>query len=264
MQLQPSIIVSFIVMQQPKIAQPAQAPQALQPEQTAPPAQTEATARASAQLAALEAKRSELKSQLSSLTERRVLLSVQMRDAEGDAKRELQTRIKALDDRTARIDEQLNQIDDAVSNAIEKGATRAPSGFDQIIQGAFDRPPTPRPSFPGFPGGDVFPGSDGNIIASVLLAQGIGFVLLGLVLWRWLRRRAPGPVRPEDTGRLEQLQRAVDVIAVEVERISEGQRYVTKILNDKLPAIGVGAAQEVPIPRRDGERIKSATEADRS
>lgn len=35
-----------------------------------------------------------------------------------------------------------------------------------------------------------------------------------------------------DQRRFDQLQQSVDVIALEVERISEGQRYVTKILNE--------------------------------
>jgi hypothetical protein len=230
---------------------PAQPAKQVQPEQPALPAQTAAVARASAQLAALEGRRSELKGQLSSLTERRFQFSVQMRDAEGDAKREFQARINALDNRTARINDELNQIDDAVSAAIAGGATHPPSLFEQITQGALAPSPTPPPRFPV---------ADIGNIASVLLAQGIGFVLISLVLWRWLRRRGPGSATSQDAGRLEQLQRAVDVIAVEVERISEGQRYVTKILNDKLPAIGAGAAQEVPIPRRDGERVKASTE----
>ncbi|HEX6069772.1 MAG TPA: hypothetical protein VFZ18_08100, partial [Longimicrobiaceae bacterium] len=34
-------------------------------------------------------------------------------------------------------------------------------------------------------------------------------------------------------GRLDQLQTAMDTMAVEVERISEGQRYVTKLMAEK-------------------------------
>jgi hypothetical protein len=33
-------------------------------------------------------------------------------------------------------------------------------------------------------------------------------------------------------GRLERIENAVDVIAVEVERISEGQRFLTRVLAD--------------------------------
>lgn len=37
----------------------------------------------------------------------------------------------------------------------------------------------------------------------------------------------------ESTERLERIERAVDAMAVEVERISEGQRFVTKVLGER-------------------------------
>jgi hypothetical protein len=215
------------------------------------------------ELEALDARRSELKSQLSSLTERRALLSAQMEEAQGPAQADLRARINALDQRTARIDDELNAIDDAVNAAIARGATRAPSGFDKLIQGAFTPTTPPRPS----PFGRDFGRDFGGGMANVLFAQGIGFVLISLVLWRSLRRRGPASVArlaPDDANRLEQLQRSVDVMAVEIERISEGQRYVTKILNDQLPSIGAGAAEPLPTRGRDAERLNASRETDRS
>jgi hypothetical protein len=38
---------------------------------------------------------------------------------------------------------------------------------------------------------------------------------------------------PEVTSRLERMEQAIDSIAVEVERISEAQRFQTKLLSDK-------------------------------
>jgi hypothetical protein len=47
------------------------------------------------------------------------------------------------------------------------------------------------------------------------------------------------PITPPDvTARLERMEQAIDSIAVEIERISEGQRFTTKLLaerNDKIP-----------------------------
>jgi hypothetical protein len=66
--------------------------------------------------------------------------------------------------------------------------------------------------------------------------------------WGWARARARfsrGGTAP-DPARMEQLQTAVDAIALEVERISEGQRYVTKVL-------GEGSAQ--PIRAEAGEEV---------
>jgi hypothetical protein len=45
------------------------------------------------------------------------------------------------------------------------------------------------------------------------------------------KRRAEHP--PLDDSRLRQLQESVDAIAVEVERISEAQRFTTKLLADR-------------------------------
>jgi hypothetical protein len=38
---------------------------------------------------------------------------------------------------------------------------------------------------------------------------------------------------PEVTARLERMEQALDSIAVEVERISEGQRFTTKLLSER-------------------------------
>ena len=46
----------------------------------------------------------------------------------------------------------------------------------------------------------------------------------------------------EVMNRLERIEQAVDAIAVEVERISEGQRFTTKLLSDtRDPALPAGS-----------------------
>jgi hypothetical protein len=45
------------------------------------------------------------------------------------------------------------------------------------------------------------------------------------------------PRIPADvSARLERMEQAIDSIAVEVERISEGQRFTTKLLAERVPA----------------------------
>jgi hypothetical protein len=56
------------------------------------------------------------------------------------------------------------------------------------------------------------------------------------------RGAAPASVPADVTDRLERIERAVESVAIEVERISEGQRFVTKVLADrgeipKLPSV---------------------------
>ena len=56
-----------------------------------------------------------------------------------------------------------------------------------------------------------------------------------------IQRRESFPrANPATDDRLERIEQAVDAMAVEVERIAEGQRFVTKLLADKAPErIGV-------------------------
>ena len=234
-------------------AAPVQSPDVkpTEPRVVVEPARTVAQNQATRQLNTLQARRSELKSQLESLTERRVLLSVQMRDAEGQARSQLQSRIAALDERTARIDNELNAIDDQISQSIAR------AGGSPADVRVFEVPPVPAvpaiPAMPGFPM-DHFPfgprgGGPSDAIIPILIGQGIAFVLFSVVIWRALRKRVTGPARlsAEDASRMEQLQRSVDVMAVEVERIAEGQRYMAKVLSAH------GGDEAVGVPRRVDE-----------
>jgi hypothetical protein len=212
------------------------------------PGRTIAQNRATQELSTLQARRAELKSQLQSLTERRVLLSVQMRDADGQARSQLQSRIAALDERTARIDNELNTIDDQISQAIGRAA-----GSPGDVR-VFEMPPIPPvPEMPGFPM-DHFPGfpargGPSDAIVPILIGQAVAFVLLSVVIWRAFKRRVAGTAQlsADDANRMEQLQRSVDVMAVEVERIAEGQRYMAKVLSAH------GGDEAVGVPRRVDE-----------
>ena len=42
---------------------------------------------------------------------------------------------------------------------------------------------------------------------------------------------------PEVTARLERMEQAIESIALEVERISEGQRFTTKLLSERVNAL---------------------------
>jgi hypothetical protein len=69
------------------------------------------------------------------------------------------------------------------------------------------------------------------------------FITMGVTAIGWPIARALGrkidreslqpKVPPEIMGRLERMEMAIDSIAVEVERISEGQRFTTKLLSDR-------------------------------
>ncbi len=67
----------------------------------------------------------------------------------------------------------------------------------------------------------------------------VGVTAIGVPLARaYARRIEREPARqpslpPDVTARLERMEQALDSIAIEVERISEGQRFTTKLLAER-------------------------------
>lgn len=74
--------------------------------------------------------------------------------------------------------------------------------------------------------------------AFAALAVGARIVLpLVRAFAKRLEQRGDQPRIPADVAsRLERMEHAIDSIAVEVERISEAQRFTTKLLSDKTGA----------------------------
>ena len=69
--------------------------------------------------------------------------------------------------------------------------------------------------------------------AAVIAGIGIPFARA------WARRienRGNAPVPPDVSQRLARIEAAVDTIALEVERISEGQRFATRLLSEQRDA----------------------------
>lgn len=59
-------------------------------------------------------------------------------------------------------------------------------------------------------------------------------IIFGIVYARTRKNRAPDlMVSDRIEERLTRIEQAVDAVAVEVERISEGQRFTTKLLSEK-------------------------------
>jgi hypothetical protein len=87
-------------------------------------------------------------------------------------------------------------------------------------------------------------------IVNSLIVPAVAIVVLGLPLVRVLARRLDrsGPAPRSLIGmeeRLARIEGAVDTIAVEVERISEGQRFTAKLLAERSEA---GAAKSTAEP----------------
>jgi hypothetical protein len=82
-------------------------------------------------------------------------------------------------------------------------------------------------------------------IAIVAIVAGSSYRLLKMWLQRSGGLSSPDADLKEIRHGLGQLQQAIDAIAIEVERLSEGQRYTTKLLGESVTP---GA----PIPAKHG------------
>jgi hypothetical protein len=89
------------------------------------------------------------------------------------------------------------------------------------------------------------------------VSLGIIFVLapiaLAIAMRLWRRGfRGPGPSRDvEGAQRMKRMEHSIDAMAIEVERISEGQRFLTQIFakEQRQPALQHGV--ELPVSGRD-------------
>ena len=75
-----------------------------------------------------------------------------------------------------------------------------------------------------------------DVISMFLFAAVI--IIVGLpiarAIGRWMDRRGtPAPVNAELAAQITRIEQAVDTMAVEVERISEAQRFQAKLLSDR-------------------------------
>jgi hypothetical protein len=98
------------------------------------------------------------------------------------------------------------------------------------------------------------PGNRGNVdgqVTAVLIIFTLAVLMpiaLGITrrLWRRTPKDSDGSLADRVSPRLEQLERAVDSIAIEIERISEGQRFVTKVLAERMPLAQPPALSDAP------------------
>ena len=120
--------------------------------------------------------------------------------------------------------------------------------------------------FPGMPGSSQPPFRQRD--PDLPIAGGIALMMalilpLSIAYAIRMLRRSPVPAAPrmdDFSPRFDRLEQAVDAIAIEVERVSEGQRFVTKILAERPAtdaqslALGAGPAEPIRVHDREGIR----------
>jgi hypothetical protein len=173
-------------------------------------------------------RRSELSNQLQSASGRRNDLSKALRNAQpGPDRAGIEARIGQLDGRIISIESEMADVGHALS--------AAPSGLKQTTTG------TGVPHSYGQP-------TSGQVTAISIVGMVTVLMPLSIALGRILLRRAtrpPPPQIPKDVSdRLERMEQGIDAVAVELERIGEGQRFVTQLMSDR--AKHAALAERVP------------------
>lgn len=185
---------------------------------------------------ALQSRIRVMREQLQDAAERRNSVAGNLRSADEQARQGYVDRLKVLDARILGLETE-------ISNSVARLAS-APA----LARNEATVVPGPNPE-------QIAREALEKVIPVTAILSVFVFFPIALALSRFLWKRsstprvASGPDRATQ-DRLEQLQQSMDAVAIEVERISEGQRFVTKLMSDRQ--IGAGAAE--PISQKQAAR----------
>ena len=180
-----------------------------------------------AEVQALKAKRSELSNQLESATDRRENVAEELSNAPAVARPGLEARLKTLDTRIVQLEQEIAANGRALANA---PLELVPS----------EAAPAPEPRYGPFTSGQL---TGITIVGTLFVLAPLAFAAARAML---IRARQPKltPEMIEATRRMERMEQAIDTVAVEVERISEGQRFVTQLMaKSQQERLGVPKAE---------------------
>jgi hypothetical protein len=193
------------------------------------------------ELAALKTRRSLLSDQLNSANSRRKALADQARTATGADKAGLEQRLGELDGRLMRIERDIDENSKLLASVPAALTSTSNDHSVGVGPGAKNKME------------DVIP------VVSILSV----FVLLPIAIsiarniWR---RGSASPVSQPDresVQRLERMEQAMDAIAIEIERVSEGQRFVTRLLSEQRGGtIAAGQQSAEPVRVAPGEKAR--------
>jgi hypothetical protein len=197
-------------------------------------------------IAALKARRSELSTQLESATSRRNSLAGRLVNADGVNKAGLEQRIQLLDNRILQLETDLAETGRQLSSA--------PAGLSS--SGGFASNPL------GLNPNQITGISIVGIIGMTFIALPIALAIARNMWRRGSRHAAAATPSPESAQRMERLEQAVDAIAIEIERVSEGQRYMTRLLAEGSgPALPVGQKPAEAVRLSDREPLRASRES---
>jgi hypothetical protein len=185
--------------------------------------------RTAQEVRAIRIKLKDLRAALQDAAERRQNIAGQLRSIDNRASKGIEDRLQVLDARIV-------QIEKDITTNVGLLRSAPPAALDAGTQ----QDPDPAQIMAQF-GDAIIP------LAGILSV--FVFAPFAIAISRFIWKRsipAPRHSAPDQVSnqRLEQLQQSVDTIAIEVERISEGQRFVTRLLSER-GALGAGAAEPI-------------------
>jgi len=188
------------------------------------------------EVAALKARRTALSDQLNSADGRRKELAKLVQNATGADKAGLEQRLGVLDARLARLESDIDENGKLLASTQATSATTSqPPGFGMDRGG---RSSMPREAIPVV------------AILSMFVFFPIALATARNIWRRGARSVAASPDR-ESLQRLERMEQAMDAIAIEIERVSEGQRFVTRLLSEQRGGVALAAGR----PDTDASRV---------
>ena len=182
------------------------------------------------------AQRRELGRQLEELENSRSNLSSRLEEplVAGADRKGIEQRISSLDERISAIDKQITEADLQVAKAAA------------IPGAAVELPPPPRSG----------PPEEAWVVATIFMF--IVFLPMSIAYSRRIWRRGAQivtTVPKELTERIMRVEQTVEATAIEIERIGEGQRFMTRIFTEGNAAhvLPAAAAQAAPVHGRPGD-----------
>ena len=169
------------------------------------------------ELDALVFRRGELSNQVERLRGERGDLLRAIKDVgDGPSRPAYQLRMAEVDERIIRLERQIDAVNDQIASAPAQVMTTTAPPRNPIVDEMADK---------------LVPLA-GMFSVFFLFPLALAFARL---LWKRGTNIAERPSGNEQLmmNRLEQLQASVDTMALEVERISEGQRYVARVMSEK-------------------------------
>jgi hypothetical protein len=175
-----------------------------------------------ADLPGLRDRRSELSRQIESASERREEAVEALKTAPPAARAGLEGRIAVLDQRIMKLEE------DIAANGQALAAAQLGGGSESGTE-------VPAQRYGPFSSGQL---TAISIVSIVMIWGPLAWAATRVMVRRWAHAK-PAPQILESSARLERMEQAIEAVAIEIERISEGQRFVTQSLAKPREAVPV-------------------------